>query len=48
VAQGLDALVAEMFLLAGARVFLSAGSSHWGSSTVSRLVRQIEGSFDGM
>ena len=33
--QGLDAMTTEMFLLAHAKVFLSAGESHWGSSTIS-------------
>ncbi|MGB1593264.1 MAG: hypothetical protein ACPIOQ_10970, partial [Promethearchaeia archaeon] len=36
--QGLDAMTTEMFLLAHAKVFLSAGESHWGSSTISRLI----------
>lgn len=36
--SGLEALVTEMFVLARSAVFLAAGDSHWGSSTVSRLV----------
>ena len=36
--HGLDAVTVEMFVLAYAKVFLTAGDSFWGSSTISRLV----------
>ena len=43
---GLEALVTEMFVLARSAVFLSAGDSHWGSSTISRLVINMRRLFD--